>query len=838
MFLRTLGHFVLMISLLVFVQPVNGQQTLTQVNGWNCYVHLPWDYNNNSNSYPTILFFPGIGEVGTNPAALISNGPGAYMNMGWNGNVKVGNDSVKFIIISLQPPTGYPNEYYINQNIQTVKSLYRIDPQRLYLTGLSMGGWCATTYVTGDLITGPYTYASQVMAVVDVEGVKPDDNQPYPNLFDNFALTGGRYLGLEQSQDFRDKQTVVNRMNATRPNSAIYIQTSFGGGGHCCWSSFYGGGGTQPTNFMLDGISQNVYQWLARQKNSAPSAYAGNDLSITLPTNQVALTGTGNDPDGLVSKFQWSTLSGPSNPAITAATSIQTSITGLIAGTYKFLFTVTDNRGASTRDTIQVLVNPAPVAPPPPAAVFGPTNVCNLAVSANNPNGTPVVYYINKVTTALSYNWSLPAGVSILAHNGGTGNSDTSITVIFGNSFSNGNVSVSSVGSLGSSAPKVLSVNKTVPAPPTAISGYADVCNYIGRRLKYSIASVPLANSYSWTVPNGCSISSGQGDTILNVIFDNSFIGGNISVVANSNCGSSATARSIAITKNLPQTPGSIMGTTDVCASMFGNNPATYSVPLVTDVKSYQWSVTGGATIISGQGNNQIQVTFPLGFTNGVLSVIAQKTCGESSPRTLNLVRNPPITPGPISASGVPCRAQRSTITYSISRLENTEYYAWTVPAAGQILSGQGTNTIVVRYTGMINSGTVTVRGSSVCGSSSVRSLAVIPIAQCNGSIGGGGFGLARTSTTDAVTNTVQIELYPNPNSGTCTITIHAPGTTAPAEIRLVDLYGRVVFSMEAANHNGYVTAKLQQPLLIEGIYQMTYRIGNITGSKRMVLKK
>lgn len=241
-----------------------GQQILTQINGWNAYVHLPSTYNNNTDRYPTIIFFPGTGEVGTVASKVIANGPGAYIAQGWNGNVTVDGNTIEFIVISLQPPAAYPNEIAINQRLQTIKTSYRVDTSRLYLTGLSHGGWCATTYVTGG-------YESQITAVVEVQGVRPDDNSPYPNLFDNFALAGGKLLGFEQKFDGRDVQTRVNRMNTTKPNSAIYVQTNFGGGGHCCWNEFYGGNGKQPGNFMLDGLSQNIYQWMARQsKGLAP----------------------------------------------------------------------------------------------------------------------------------------------------------------------------------------------------------------------------------------------------------------------------------------------------------------------------------------------------------------------------------------------------------------------------------------------------------------------------------------------------------------------------------------------------------------------------------------
>lgn len=382
----------------------SAQQTLTQVNGWNCYVHLPWDYNSNNNTYPTILFFPGIGEVGTNAAALIRNGPGAYITQGWNGNVKVGNDSVKFIVISLQPPTGYPTEFYINQNIQTLKSLYRINNQRLYLTGLSMGGWCCTTFVTGDAATGPYTYASQVAAIVDVQGVKPDDNLPYPNLFDNFAAVGGRYVGFEQSQDFRDKQTVVNRMNTTKPNSAIYVQTTFGGGGHCCWSQFYGGGGTQPSLFTLDGISQNIYQWFARQNtttvnNQAPVANAGADVIVQMPNSSTSLSGTGTDQDGTIASYNWSQVSGPNTAAWTNANASVATVSGLINGTYQFRLTVKDNAGATATDNITVIVNKPPtVNAGNDQTITLPTVLITLSGLATDADGTIASYGWTKIS--------------------------------------------------------------------------------------------------------------------------------------------------------------------------------------------------------------------------------------------------------------------------------------------------------------------------------------------------------------------------------------------------------------------------------------------------------
>jgi hypothetical protein len=225
--------------------------------GWNCYVKLPANYDAGK-KYKTIIFFPGTGETGTNSAALVTYGPNAYAKSGWAGTV----DTVSFILVSIQPINLYPNEALINSRLIELKKLYPAIGD-IYLTGLSMGGWCSTTFVTGDPLGGPYYYASQIKAVVDVQGVMPDDNSPYPNLFDNFALSGGKLLSLEQAFDNRGAPTRVNRMNATKPGSAVYIQTKFGSGGHCCWNEIYGNIGIQPAKFLIDGKSQNIYEWIA-----------------------------------------------------------------------------------------------------------------------------------------------------------------------------------------------------------------------------------------------------------------------------------------------------------------------------------------------------------------------------------------------------------------------------------------------------------------------------------------------------------------------------------------------------------------------------------------------
>lgn len=114
--------------------------------------------------------------------------------------------------------------------------------------------------------------------------------------------------------------------------------------------------------------------------NKAPVARAGNDVSITLPTNTVQLDGSASsDPDGSISLYTWTKISGPAGGTITSFHNRTTSITGLLAGSYEYQLTVTDNAGATATDRITITVGKA--ANKKPAASAGNDKTITLPVN-------------------------------------------------------------------------------------------------------------------------------------------------------------------------------------------------------------------------------------------------------------------------------------------------------------------------------------------------------------------------------------------------------------------------------------------------------------------------
>lgn len=95
--------------------------------------------------------------------------------------------------------------------------------------------------------------------------------------------------------------------------------------------------------------------------NSIPVANAGTDPSITLPTNQVVLQGSGTDADpGDTLTYAWRQVAGAAVSGMPTSVR-QPVITFPSAGTYQFGLIATDNHGAaSPEDFVVVTVNAAP----------------------------------------------------------------------------------------------------------------------------------------------------------------------------------------------------------------------------------------------------------------------------------------------------------------------------------------------------------------------------------------------------------------------------------------------------------------------------------------------
>jgi hypothetical protein len=121
--------------------------------------------------------------------------------------------------------------------------------------------------------------------------------------------------------------------------------------------------------------------------NSTPVAHAGSDQNLTLPSSTGTLdAGLSDDVDGTIDDYTWTKISGPATYTIVNDDLESTTVTGLVAGTYVFRVTVTDNDGAADTDDVTIIVNPTNSLP-------------TVTISTANTSITLPTDFVNSVTS-------------------------------------------------------------------------------------------------------------------------------------------------------------------------------------------------------------------------------------------------------------------------------------------------------------------------------------------------------------------------------------------------------------------------------------------------------
>jgi len=194
---------------------------------------------------PGIFFIPGSGEVGTNAALLRSYGPHYFLANGWDGSVKLGNGTHYPVIVSIQQPTQNMRPWHLKAVLETLLNILPVKRNSVHVAGLSQG-----SYEWGELIgfsaySGDQSAMSEIKSWVDLEGVSPGDNflgydAPFPQAYQTWVSKyGGKFFGLEGTNDSRNIWKLSQPMNSAKANSAYFAYENIGGGAHCCWNSMF-----------------------------------------------------------------------------------------------------------------------------------------------------------------------------------------------------------------------------------------------------------------------------------------------------------------------------------------------------------------------------------------------------------------------------------------------------------------------------------------------------------------------------------------------------------------------------------------------------------------------
>src|SRR6187551_1675839 len=119
----------------------------------NAYEHVPQV----SGKLPVLIMFPGKGEVGTTASKLLVNGPSKFINDGW--------DPLNMIIVSVQPIVEWASPDYVTTIITNIIARYKDKSDgRLFLTGLSAGGYAIVNWLGKDAANAKKVTAIAVMS--------------------------------------------------------------------------------------------------------------------------------------------------------------------------------------------------------------------------------------------------------------------------------------------------------------------------------------------------------------------------------------------------------------------------------------------------------------------------------------------------------------------------------------------------------------------------------------------------------------------------------------------------------------------------------------------------
>lgn len=225
------------------------------------YEYLPEQYNNGTGTYPLIIFFCGIGELGDgSPAQLprvLANGTPKQIQQGiFPRSFTVQNQTYRFIVLTPQF-TGYPSVQDIDAIIEYAKQSYRVDVNRVYLTGLSWGGGMVWSYLSGGV-----AYAGKIAAALPVCGSADIASWGGGN---TVALADVPVWATHNSGDnVVPLSTTVNNVssinNAPEPPDVAAKQTIFNANGHDAWSRTY------DIQYRENGL--NAYEWMLQYRRN------------------------------------------------------------------------------------------------------------------------------------------------------------------------------------------------------------------------------------------------------------------------------------------------------------------------------------------------------------------------------------------------------------------------------------------------------------------------------------------------------------------------------------------------------------------------------------------
>ena len=220
----------------------------TLIGGY--YVGLPVHYAQTTKKYPVIIFLHGAGQMGngnTDLSMILNDGIGKVLkDKKFPPNFKVGMENLSFLVFSPQT-SGPPQVLNIGSFYAYVIKTYRVDPHRIYISGLSLGARVATLVAARF----PKVFA----AMVPIAGVAV--NPGIELRCESIGRANLPVWELHNEDDplanVEDAKYFVNTINSFNPRVPAKI-TIFPVYGHDAWTT------ALDPSWKEEGM--NIYEWM------------------------------------------------------------------------------------------------------------------------------------------------------------------------------------------------------------------------------------------------------------------------------------------------------------------------------------------------------------------------------------------------------------------------------------------------------------------------------------------------------------------------------------------------------------------------------------------------
>lgn len=220
------------------------------------YVYMPSGYDKTEESfYPVLIFLHGSGEKGNSETdantlnLVLHNGPPKMITKGtWH-------PVYPMLVFSPQCHDGGWQAQKVKSFVDYILATYKVNVRRIYLTGLSMGGYGCFQYI------GTMGDNSTIAAVVPICG---GGNTNQAQNFVNIPVWA--FHGEDDSTVLPEKSIdMIEAINATGPIEQARI-TLYPGIGHNSWDFTYEGTGMGKEDSEYDSFNETIYSWMFRHQ--------------------------------------------------------------------------------------------------------------------------------------------------------------------------------------------------------------------------------------------------------------------------------------------------------------------------------------------------------------------------------------------------------------------------------------------------------------------------------------------------------------------------------------------------------------------------------------------